>query len=126
DPALQAKLKGVYGGIEQVDLFIGGLAEPHAPNAAVGPTFQKIISDQFSALRAGDRYFWLNQGFDRATTNMISTPRLADIILPNTAPNPLHRDVFIAGAPPAAPQKRQMPVARGIRPDAASAVNPAR
>jgi peroxidase len=126
DPELQAKLKGVFGGIEQVDLFIGGLAEPHAPNAVVGPTFQKIIADQFSALRAGDRYFWLNQGFDPATTEMIANTTLADIILRNTDTTALQRDVFIAGAAPTPHNKQQVPVTRAMRPDAASAVNPAR
>jgi peroxidase len=128
DPALQTQLKTVYGTIDQVDLFIGGLAEAHAPNATVGPTFQRIIGDQFSALRAGDRFFWLNQGFDSATTNMITNTTLADIILRNTDTTALQQHVFMQGSPvtPPSHHKRQTPVPRGMRPDAASAVNPAR
>jgi peroxidase len=99
DPALQSRLKTVYGTIDQVDLFIGGLAEAHAPNAVVGPTFQRIIGSQFSALRAGDRFFCA-----------------------------LQQHVFIQGPPvtPPSHHKSQTPVPRGMRPDAASAVNPAR
>ena len=128
DPALQTQLKTVYGTIDQVDLFIGGLSEAHAPNATVGPTFQRIIGDQFSALRAGDRFFWLNQGFDSATTNMITNTTLADIILRNTDTTALQQHVFMQGSPvtPPSHHKRQTPVPRGMRPDAASAVNPAR
>lgn len=128
DPALQTRLKSVYGSIDQVDLFIGGLAEAHAPNAVVGPTFQRIISDQFSALRAGDRFFWLNQGFDPATTKMIASTTLADIIVRNTDTTALPQHVFIQGPPvtPPSHHKSQTPVPRGMRPDAASAVNPAR
>ncbi|WP_168794105.1 peroxidase family protein [Paraburkholderia aromaticivorans] len=128
DPALQTHLKTVYGTIDQVDLFIGGLAEAHAPNAVVGPTFQRIIGDQFSALRAGDRFFWLNLGFDPATTSMITNTTLADIILLNTDTTALPQHVFIQGSPvtPPSHQKSQTPVPRGMRPDAASAVNPAR
>jgi peroxidase len=128
DPVLQTQLKTVYGTIDQVDLFIGGLAEAHAPHAVVGPTFQRIIGDQFSALRAGDRFFWLNQGFDSATTHMIANTTLADIILRNTDTTALEQHVFIHGpaVTAASHHKSQTPVPRGIRPDAASAVNPAR
>ncbi|MBP0590227.1 peroxidase family protein [Paraburkholderia sp. LEh10] len=129
DSALQARLKTVYGNIDQVDLFIGGLAEPHATGAVVGPTFQRIIGKQFSALRAGDRYFWLNQGFDSATSNMIQNTTLADIILRNSDTQALQQHVFIQGSPPVASaphHRRNAIVPRGMRPDAASAVNPAR
>lgn len=128
DSALQSHLKAVYGTIDQVDLFIGGLAEAHAPNAVVGPTFQRIIGDQFSALRDGDRFFWLNQGFDAATTSMISNTTLADIILRNTDTTAMQQHVFIQGSPvtPPSHHKRQTAVPRAMRPDAASAVNPAR
>lgn len=129
DRALQTQLKAVYGSIDQVDLFIGGLAEAHASDAAVGPTFQRIIGDQFSALRAGDRFFWLNQGFDPDTTDMIANTKLADIILRNTDTTAMQAHVFVQGSPPATPgshRKPQTPVPRGMRPDAASAVNPAR
>jgi peroxidase len=129
DPVLQRQLRNVYGNIEQVDLFIGGLAEPHAPNAIVGPTFQRIIGDQFSALRAGDRFFWLNQGFDSATTDLISNTKLADVVLRNTDTTALQRNVFVQGTPPSGTSthnKRHPPTSRAMRPDAASAVNPAR
>jgi peroxidase len=128
DAMLQAKLKTLYGSIDQVDLFIGGLAEAHASNALVGPTFQRIIADQFSALRAGDRFFWLNQGFDSATTTMIANTTLADVILRNTDTSALPQHVFIQGAPvaPTPHHKRQIPAPRGMRPDAATAVHPAR
>src|SRR5262249_6784355 len=57
DPVLQGLYQTIYGTIDNVDLFMGGLAEPHAPGATVGPTFQAIIAEQFDALRTGDRFF---------------------------------------------------------------------
>jgi peroxidase len=84
DPVLQANLEAVYGNIDNVDLFIGGLAETPAPGAEVGPTFQAIIGGQFRALRDGDRFFWQNQGFDRDTAAMIADTTLTDIIKRNT------------------------------------------
>jgi peroxidase len=95
DPVLQKSLQAIYGSINNVDLFIGGLAEKHASGALVGPTFQAIIADQFQALRTGDRFFWLNQGFDSRTASMISNTTLADIMLRNTATPNLQANVFI-------------------------------
>jgi peroxidase len=95
DPVLQKNLQAVYGSIDNVDLFIGGSAENHAPGARVGPTFQAIIARQFQALRAGDRFFWMNEGFNDETVDMISGTTLADIILRNTDTTNLQENVFI-------------------------------
>jgi peroxidase len=84
DPVLQASLQSVYGSVDNLDLFMGGLAETHAPGAEVGPTFQAIIGLQFHALREGDRFFWQNEAFDRGTANLIANTTLADIIKRNT------------------------------------------
>jgi peroxidase len=100
DPVLAQALQKIYGGIDQIDLFIGGLAESHAPGANVGQTFQAIISEQFEALRAGDRFFWQNEGFDPATALMISDTTLANIIQRNTATPNLQANVFIQSALP--------------------------
>jgi peroxidase len=79
---------------------MGGLAEKHASGAVVGPTFQAIIANQFDALRAGDRFFWQNEGFDRQTATMISNTILADILRRNTNTPNLQANVFIQAALP--------------------------
>ncbi len=84
DPVLAANLQLVYADINLVDLFMGGLAEAPAKGAEVGPTFQAIIASQFHNLRAGDRFFWQNQGFDPATASGIAHTTLAQLILRNT------------------------------------------
>ncbi len=84
DPILQRNFQNVYGDIDNVDLFMGGLAERHASGAVVGPTFQRIIANQFEALRSGDRFFWLNQGFNQQLASAISNTMLGDIITRNT------------------------------------------
>jgi peroxidase len=82
-------------------LFIGGLAEKHAPGALVGSTFQAIIAKQFDALRAGDRFFWQNQGFDQQTAWMIANTTLATLIKRNAATPNLQANVFLqADLPP--------------------------
>ncbi len=51
DVTLQNNLDAFYNRqIDNVDLFIGGLAERHASAALCGPTFQAIIRKQFEAL----------------------------------------------------------------------------
>lgn len=95
DPALQASLQSVYGSIDNVDLFIGGMAEPHAAGALVGPTFQAIIAKQFYALRSGDRFFWLNEGFDPNTLNRIQNTTLADLIRRNADTTQVQDNLFI-------------------------------
>lgn len=96
DPELQAALARVFGTIDQVDLFIGGLAETHAPGADVGPTFQAIIADTFTRVRDGDRFFWMNQVKDPTERAMIQSTTLSDVLKRNTDTPLLQDDVFIA------------------------------
>ena len=99
DPILQANLQQVYGNVDSLDLFIGGLAEDHASGAKVGPTFQAIIARQFDVLRSGDRFFWKNQGFDNATSTMISNTTLGQIITRNTDSTNVRQKVFVIAPP---------------------------
>lgn len=108
DPVLQNGLQAVYSSIDDVDLFIGGLAEGHVPGALVGETFQAIIARQFEALRSGDRFFWRNQDFDRETAEMISHVTLSDIIKRNTKMTTVAEQVFEA-APPETHIQRHLP-----------------
>jgi peroxidase len=110
DPILQANLETVYGDIEAVDLFMGGLAEQHARAAQVGPTFQAIIARQFEALRTGDRFYWQNQPFDRTTAYVIGNTTLAAIIRRNADTTTLQANVFLAA--PAGHIKNPMPPGR--------------
>jgi peroxidase len=96
DPILQGDLQMVYGAVGNLDLFIGGLAEDHVSGADVGPTFQAIIARQFAALRDGDCFFWLNQGFDRQTSSLISNTTLATLIRRNSDTTALQAKVFLA------------------------------
>jgi len=99
DSVLAADLQTVYGTVDNLDLFIGGLAENHASGARVGPTFQAIIARQFQALRTGDRFFWMNEGFDNATATMISNTRLSNLITRNTDSTNVPQSVFVISNP---------------------------
>jgi hypothetical protein len=97
DPTVAAHLQQVYGTVDNVDLFIGGLAEDHVAGAMVGSTFESILVNQFTALRDGDRFWWQNEPFDTQTKQIIANRSLADIIGDNTdVPNGvLSEDVFV-------------------------------
>ncbi len=93
DPTVQAELKSVYGTVDKVDLWVGGLAEKHVNGGSMGQTFTKIIADQFQRLRDGDRFFYLNQ-FRGAQLTAIQNTSLADIIARNTTTTNLQDNVF--------------------------------
>ena len=59
DIGLQEALREVYGSIDLIDAWVGGLAEDHIPGGMVGLTFATIISDQFYRSMCGDPYFYL-------------------------------------------------------------------
>lgn len=93
DPALQAKLEATYGNIDNIDLWIGGLAEDHLPNSSIGITFSRILVDQFTRLRDGDR-FWYQASLSDELVQEIQNTTLADIIRNNTELTNLQEDVF--------------------------------
>lgn len=67
------RLARLYGSVDEIDLYIGGVSERPMKDALVGPTFVCIIGDQFSRLRRGDRFFYEEGGhpssFDQSKFN---------------------------------------------------------
>ncbi|NJO54985.1 MAG: peroxidase, partial [Bacteroidales bacterium] len=57
DPDVQAKLASVYHSVDQIDPWVGGLAEDPKDGALVGEFFYEVILDQFVRSRDGDRFF---------------------------------------------------------------------
>ncbi len=94
DPAVQAQLQQLYGKVDNVDLFVGGMVEDHAPGSSVGATFQAIIADQFERIRDGDR-LWYQNIFSGRDLQAIQNTTLADIIRRDTTTTNLQNDVFI-------------------------------
>lgn len=93
DVNLQAKLASLYGSVDSIDLWIAGLCEDHAPGSSVGPTFQRIIADQFERIRDGDSN-WYALRFAGAQLQEIERTRLSDIIRRNTEITKIQDNVF--------------------------------
>lgn len=90
---LQQQLKSLYGTVDKIDLWVGGLAEDHVRGGSLGPTFTRIVADQFMRLRDGDRFFFERQFSGRDLANLEHTT-LADVIRRNTGLTNLQDNVF--------------------------------
>lgn len=83
NPTVRTTLASVYATVDDVDIWVGGLAEDHVPGALVGETFFTILKDQFERLRDGDR-FWYQRYLPRFWVRMVERHTLATIIWQNT------------------------------------------
>ncbi len=93
DPSMQARLLSLYGDIKSLDLWVAGLAEDHLPGSSVGPTFQRIIADQFERTRDGDSN-WYERAFSGRQLAALQATRLSEIIRRNTSITKLQDNVF--------------------------------
>ncbi len=93
DPTIQAKLQQLYGNVNNIDLWVGGLAEDHVPGGSVGPLFTRIIANQFERIRNGDRLWFENQ-FSGLALYALEHTTLEDIIARNTVNKDLQANVF--------------------------------
>lgn len=58
------KLLYLYKTPDNIDVWLGGVAEPFVPGGRVGPLFACLISTQFQKIRQGDRYcIWHKYSF---------------------------------------------------------------
>jgi hypothetical protein len=57
---LAARLRGVFGSVNNIDPFTGMLAEQHVPGADMGELQLAIWAREFRNLRDGDRFFYGN------------------------------------------------------------------
>lgn len=93
NPELVLALQATYGSVDDIDLWVGGLAEDHVDGSSIGETFTAIITDQFERLRTGDRYWYQNVFSGRERSELENT-RLSDIIERNTDIDGLQENVF--------------------------------
>ncbi len=91
---LQTELAALYGNVDNIDLWVGGLAEDHVPGTSTGQLLRTVILDQFQRARDGDR-FWYQNIFSGALLDEIHSATLRDIISKNTEISNLQDNVFL-------------------------------
>ena len=89
------------GNFDQIDLWLGGLAESHVIGGKLGTTFNAIFEDQMERLMDGDRFYYLYRLFGALPTNLnlnesIVLQQFKDIIERTTGTQYLNGDVMNA------------------------------
>jgi hypothetical protein len=108
--ALAQALSTVYGGnINNVDAWVGMLAEDHVAGASVGPLLLAQIQNQFQRLRDGDRLFYRGNADGLYTSGTLNSDiasiidldhwTLRDVIEANTSITHLQSNVFFVSTP---------------------------
>jgi hypothetical protein len=82
-PAIRKRLDAAYGSVDDMDMWVAGLAEDPVPGAIVGQTVLVILKDQFERLRDGDR-FWYQSYFPTELVELVNAQTLGDVIRRNT------------------------------------------
>jgi hypothetical protein len=96
DADMQARLAQAYDSVDDLDLWVGALAEDPVNGGHVGEVTFLILKAQFEALRDGDR-FWYQRYFVPSERIEIERTRLSDIIRRNTdIGSEIRDDVFAA------------------------------
>ena len=83
DPEIQDRLSSIYESVDDIDLWVGGLSEDPLEHSHVGELFSAIITEQFEALRDGDRY-WYEETLSNNEIERVERTKLSDIIRRNT------------------------------------------
>ena len=100
DLDLAAALEDLYGSVDAIDPWTGGLAEDHLPGSSMGELFTTVLVDQFTRLRDGDRYWYLRDpDLSAADINEIQATTLADIVRRNTGISQIQDNVFFMPEP---------------------------
>jgi hypothetical protein len=98
---LAQTLQDLYTNINDIDPWVGLLAEDHVPGSSLGPTHIAILSDQFTRLRDGDRFWYQNLGLSQAALATLESTRLSDLFRRNTSVTGIQDNVFFARVAPA-------------------------
>jgi Animal haem peroxidase len=98
---LAARLKAIYGSVDNLDAFTGMLSESHEKGSNFGELQRAIWERQFEALRSGDRFFYENDpglSWIKETYGIDYRTNLGDVIARNTdiPRNELAKNVFLA------------------------------
>src|SRR5262249_4620224 len=79
--------------VNNIDAWVGMLAEDHVAGGSTGPLVRAILVDQFTRLRDGGRY-WYERTYSGAALQTLENTTLADVIRRNTTLTNVQSNVF--------------------------------
>jgi len=88
------KMQQLYGSVDNIDIWVGLMAEDHLSGKSIGKTIDAIIRTQFENLRDGDYYYYLNDPELASTMYLVQNSRLGDVIARNSSANNFQDNVF--------------------------------
>jgi hypothetical protein len=101
-PDVSHTLQEIYARVDNIDAWVGALAEDHVTSSSVGRLIRAGLVDQFTRLREGDRFFYLNDPDlshpDIAAVIDLDGINLAEIIHLNTEIGRIHTPFFVEHA----------------------------
>ncbi|XP_022365067.1 eosinophil peroxidase [Enhydra lutris kenyoni] len=98
---LARKFLNLYGTPDNIDIWIGAIAEPLLPGARVGPLLACLFENQFRRARDGDRFWWEKRGvFTKRQRKALRKISLSRIVCDNTGITTVSRDIFRANTYP--------------------------
>ncbi|XP_069350573.1 thyroid peroxidase isoform X3 [Eulemur rufifrons] len=98
DGSVADKIMALYKHPDNVDVWLGGLAENFLPGARTGPLFACVIGKQMKALRDGDRFWWEHGPvFTDAQRRELRKHSLSRVICDNTGLARVPVDAFRVG-----------------------------
>uniref|UniRef100_A0A2K6UMM0 Thyroid peroxidase n=1 Tax=Saimiri boliviensis boliviensis TaxID=39432 RepID=A0A2K6UMM0_SAIBB len=96
--SVAAKILDLYKHPDNIDVWLGGLAENFLPGARTGPLFACLIGKQMKALRDGDWFWWENSHvFTDAQRRELEKHSLSRVICDNTGLTRVPVDAFQVG-----------------------------
>lgn len=97
DPEVVARFASVYESVDEVDLWMGAVAEENVNEGLVGELLSSILIDQFTRLRDGDRFFYLNDHYlpEIISLEELEATQLSDIIQRHTSATNIQDNVFV-------------------------------
>jgi len=76
---------GALGGLNDVDFWIGGLAEKRMPfGGMLGSTFNFVFENQMEKLQNGDRFYYLSRTQGLNLLNELEADSFAELVMRNT------------------------------------------
>ncbi|KAL6078006.1 hypothetical protein STEG23_027985 [Scotinomys teguina] len=98
---LAKKLLDLYGTPDNIDIWLGAIAEPLVHRGRVGPLLTCILGQQFQRIRDGDRFWWENSGvFTEKQRDSLKKVSFSRLVCDNTRINKVPLNPFRANSYP--------------------------